>query len=117
MTPKLGAVACSYQEQRYLYANGYGVLSAATCGRSSETRQWAKGQRAFAVDIDRQQATDNGWIFCDFPVYPSMHPSIRFMFYPLKDICFPDTTPKISFSIHFKHDYVFNLFWLYSKEV
>ena len=37
--------------------------------------------------------------------------------YPLKDICFPDTTPKFSFEIHFKHDYVFNLLWLYSKEV
>ena len=36
---------------------------------------------------------------------------------PLKDICFLDTTLKISFKIHFKHDYVFNLLWLYSKEV
>ena len=35
----------------------------------------------------------------------------------LKDICFPDTTPKIFFRIQFKHDYVFNLIWLYSKEV
>ena len=35
----------------------------------------------------------------------------------LKDICFPDTTPKISFKIHFKHEYVLNLLWLYSKEV
>ena len=37
--------------------------------------------------------------------------------WPLKDICFPDTTLKISFKFHFKHDYVFNLLWLYSKEV
>ena len=37
--------------------------------------------------------------------------------YPLKDIYFPDTTPKISFKMHFKHDYVFNLLRLYSKEV
>ena len=35
----------------------------------------------------------------------------------LKDICFLDTTPKISFKLHFKHEYVFNVLWLYSKEV
>ena len=35
----------------------------------------------------------------------------------LKDIRFPNTTPKISFKIHFKQDYVFHLLWLYSKEV
>ena len=35
--------------------------------------------------------------------------------YPLKDICFPNTIPIISFIIHCKHDYVFNLLSLYSK--
>ena len=36
---------------------------------------------------------------------------------PLKDICFFDTTPKILIKCHFKHDYVLNLLWLYSKKV
>ena len=37
------------------------------------------------------------------------HPSPQYesVSWTLKDTCFPDTTPKISNKIHFKHDYVF----------
>ena len=37
--------------------------------------------------------------------------SALIFFKPLRDICFPDTTPKISFKIHFKHDYIFIIYF------
>lgn len=44
-----------------------------------ETRQWAKGQRAFSVDIDGSKNMDgHGWMFCAVVVlwipYLSIHP-------------------------------------------